>query len=1061
MEFYDSALTRQLAPLVTFCLGPSPLAQNLQTYIDRVQLSSPIWDNVIIKKRLSATKFRIQYAPTESLIVQKIAEHKDKTGDAHSTISPFNSSSELFPSGVISSEWFRKYAYDIPFAVVCVYELGPTPEKDAELAEELAATRIKYSGYNVRFVAIVVSTPGESGGIQDRLSQLRQISGLANLSGLFHLVSSVENLQTDCEVLVSALFNALKISATDFYSGIELRVKQRFKKYYNMPRSDIKTSIELSPKILETRNLIKQGVLLQLMHPHNVESSIQVLEQSYENLLDLISKSSSHFFSKARTPHDLKVYVQWRTLLDVLAIHLVRGYFSIEEPVYAMKRHKLHVYCVGHFLTAHSQSGIKLWVATQNQWLAELMVLIPSSILQGLYSDPNSKGRKPRGSIEYFGGILFMDKSSVVTSPNLIYKLAADGLTLIDESETRSEVFSERFASLGDILKYKIKLLESAMEHTSTSDSTSLASLEPLLLCDIADCYMDSANYEKAIHVYETAQKKCLSPTWSNVYRLVSQKVISAAEKREDFQTVLKQITNLSIFDSKSLENSLGSLDLSNCPVIDLENQIPFTRVDVSLFNASLEDDVRVADTITTQIRIESIFNTSLLETSISESEVDIFLNYIDVQYENGDSIRLTNEGSQTNAVQKASLNSNKAAFNFSEFGKRALVLQLQHEASGTGWFSVNELAIFITVRLKLNTKETLLNKRELIVIDHQKIKHAFDLYLPEKSGAFLKKKKDLKGRNSCKLFVKPYRPNIVVEPESKFGTIIVGERFETPIKISFPNTSAGKTGCNSVKLLVETILYDDMIETKDLHAQVNWDLMKDDEPMELLEAIQAKKNVSKHNLHVSVTRSPSSRLPDEKDLKIVLYFKLIVTSLSSEVSEYDITQLELNVLPNPFSQTFDILPCIHDDGSSPSIPNPFVLEKSSVGLSMPSISRSWLFRTQIQDIHHLLQSNGLCITQTKLHVRSKTSDITTTWLNELSFDDMTYGRKLMTSGRHRPATTSATVVASASFFTREKVLVSKVVTKRKRRNLCSHYRTHEYWFEWKCLKKKYIFVSS
>ncbi|OBA21704.1 hypothetical protein METBIDRAFT_42364 [Metschnikowia bicuspidata var. bicuspidata NRRL YB-4993] len=1007
MEFYEPSFTTQLAPLVKIALGQGPEAKYLRSHLDRAQLSHPVWDNVIIKNRLLATKFHIRYAASESEIETSILSHKSRVTGAHSPLSPFNTLSDLFPSGVISSKWFSKYVDDVPFAVVCSFSLA-NAENDAQLAETLTATRAKYLNHNVRFVAIVVSSATDSVGIQDRIAHLRQASGLANLLGLFHLLLLVESMETECEMLASSLLNALKTSATDFYSGIELRVKQRFKKYYTMPRSEVKSSIELLPKILETRNIVKQAVLLQFMHPHNIESSIPLLEQSYAGLFELLAKNVAHFFSKSRTPHDRKVYIQWRTLLDIVAIHLVRGYFSIERSVLAMNRHRSHVRAVTDLLSAHSQHDISIWAATQYHWFAELVELVPYTISQEFH-----EAKKPKDQIEFLGGLILSDGSVLVTSPNLLYKRAASELSTLGDSFLNSEPLSDRFTSISDILAYKIKLYGLAQESTMTSNSAFLASLDMLLLVDIADTYVALGDYKKSSHFYEEAQSKCTLPAWAAVYQSLSNKLLSAAINSGDLSTALKQLANLSIFATPI--EPLPDFDLSSCSVVDLNSLSLFVNAEVSLFNQSLNHEVRVYDTVVTQIKLESAFNAEIIERAIPGSKVDIMLNNVVVKYDNKTVFSITDTGNQNEQIQSATLECNKAAFNLSNFGEHTLVLQMKHEASNTGWLLVTEMCFALTIGIKLESGEYQFGKNELVIVDQQKIGQTFDVYAPNQHGLSIRTQKELKGRVACKVFVKPYKPNLMIETESEFDSIIIGEKLETAVKLVFPESSLANVGCKSVKLLVETIVYEDMIETKELHAQANWDQMKDDEPMDLLEALQLKTKQRKHNLRVCISKSPSSMVPKDMKLKAVLYFKLIVTSALAEVSEYHIKQLEISVLACPFSPKLTITPCSYDDKTS-SIPNPFVVKHSSEGLSMPLLSRAWLLNSLLQDIHGLLLSGDVSITETKFHLRSTNPEVSFSWLSELSSEDLTHVRQFVTSGRYRPTTTNVNMVASISF---------------------------------------------
>ncbi|KAJ8144850.1 hypothetical protein OY671_002050 [Metschnikowia pulcherrima] len=1011
MEFYDPVFTRQLAPLVKVALSTGPVAEVLQKYLDRAQLVNPIWDNVILKNRLSATKFCIRYAESEQSIESKVAAHKSKAADTHSSISPFNSESDLFPSGVISKEWFGKYADDVPFAVVCTYTLGVDQGSDNELAEALADNRRKYLAYNIRFVAIVVSH-GTEDDVSDRLSHLRHVSGLANLSNLFFL-SEAEDLESHCELLVSSLLTSLKSSATDFYSDTAHRVKQRFNKYYTMPRSHVRTSIELSPKILETRNTIKQGILLQLMHPHNIEASLPLLEQAYTNLFELIVSNSTHFFSKSRTPHDQKVYVQWRTLLDVIAIHIVRGKFSIEEPVTAMKRQRKHVETVEAFLTENTQPGIKVWKAIQDHWLAELMSLLPDSLMQELRS--GSPKNRNKDSIEYSGGLLFSDGSVVATSPHLVYKRAASWLHAINSRDTLCEVFGHSFTDVASILSYKVRLLEHTIKALPIADSIPNASFEVFMLIEIADSCVGLKAYKKAIDTYKVAQSKLSTQNWASIHQMVSKKIIVAASLLDDSHTALAQLACLSVSRDPVLDSLSNDWSINEDSTINLESEVSFVNVDCCLFNQTFDHEIRVSDTVITQVRLNRLFDPTILGRAIPGSKVTLTINHIDIRYESDRLVRCKGLGDQAGMFQNAAPGGDEAHFNFASFGELGLILQLRQTASTSGWYSVNEIVVSLTVNVEVDGNNLQLRKEERTAVDHHRIKQTFDVAVGEKNGEVKTKRKDSQGRNSCKVFVKPYRPHLGIEIDSKPQSIIIGEKFETSIVLSIPETGGKELGCKSVRVSMEPIIYDDMIETKSLHAQVNFDTFKDDEPMELLDAYHMEQTERKHKLNVRLTKSPSSQIPEDANLKLVLYFKLTSVDVNGEVSEFDITQLTMRVLERPFSQTLSISPRLHTENTS-SIPNPFVLDSSTERHSMPSISRSWLLQSQVQDKYKLLQQGTIFFSSVELQIRSATPEISVTWVNDMTVNDQNYARKFVTAAKHRPTTTKVNLIATAKY---------------------------------------------
>lgn len=342
MENYNPLFLQQLVPLLFFQIEESSeVVSNLVKTFDQFNIKDAIWDNSIIKNRLLNIKYRIKVIEAPEYQLPEGAKRKTNE-DEHSIISPFNTKSDLFPNGILSEKWFKKYIEDLPFASIVTFKLGQAIENDDELAERINSLKNAYQESRVNLVVIIVSDSEDINADDDRINKLRQATGLPKLTGLIYLNTCPDTVRRDSEILVSSILSNLKSVAVDFYSSIENKVKQRHKKYYSCPStSNIDTKIELTPMFLETRNLIKQGILHQLSHPHNLESSLKFLEYAYQDMIELSRDSFANLINEdSVSRHDLLLYEQFRTFIDVIAFHIVRGYLSLEEPISALKNIK-------------------------------------------------------------------------------------------------------------------------------------------------------------------------------------------------------------------------------------------------------------------------------------------------------------------------------------------------------------------------------------------------------------------------------------------------------------------------------------------------------------------------------------------------------------------------------------------------------------------------------------------------------------------------------------------------------------------------------------------------
>lgn len=1022
MEYYNPAHTQQLAPLVTLSLGSGDFTTILKEHFEKANVCHKLWDDSILKNRLLNAKYILRYASTEESVYEKSASHKQKLAGTHSELSPFNVDSDLFPNGILSSRWFKKYTEELPCAVIQIVDLGEDSSVDEGLGISLSNLRQKYTDVGVKFISIVVSSSENSNADADRVAVLRQISGLPRLSGLFYLNTDPKTVDRDCGVLTSTIFNNLRATATDFYSSIEHRIKQRYKKYYTLPAMNYKaTGIELTPKFLEIRNLIKQAMISQFMHPHNVEPSLTTLEYSYERLMELMRELIVKFFDESITSHHVELYNQFRRLLDILAIHLIRGYLSVEEPVAALRKHGDHVLNVLDLTKGRPEIEIKIWLSIQYQWLAELMSLVPKTVLRDLNSVAKAKNKANQKSISYYGGITFHDNfsSKVVTHPSLVYLKAASVLSGLEFQSTKLS-YLQVFQDSKGVKQHKIELLELAKkavsDHLTSQEKTmDLEGLENYLDWQMAEENIAIGNFREAVRHYKLILAKNTSKGWKSISELVKQRLVYALQELDDDKELLTTLASMSIskFGRFPQVTPKWKSDLD----IDLEEGPNLLKLELVLFNKTLANDSHAFDTIVTQLKLKSMFDSLFLQESIPGSKVELTIEKLEVAYNNEKVVELTNADSGSDEFQEVNVTeTTKFSVNFNGH-ENEKVIQLQEEVANPGWYRVENVKAYLKIRLTGSGTKVIFSRTEIYPFgDSSGQAHSAYVFTKAISGKLEKKLTRLHGQSPAAVFVQPYRPQITAKMMSPLTNLIVGEKLNLSFTITYEKLPQQKVNFASISLVLKSKILENEIEIDTFTVQTNWDSMKDDEPLNILEM---ETNSSTRNLQVSVSRPPNVESILQNNLALVLDLRILVGESSGEISAYELQTYELPVVVEPFTTTFSVSPRCRDDGSL-DLPNPFVLssdsEQPEKDYSMPLPSRVWLAKLNLVDNLGLLRNGTIEVGLYQVALRSKNPEVLVENIEEPSKLDMQVRQLFVTRNKHRFTHRNVAVVGTAKF---------------------------------------------
>jgi len=1056
MENYNSVFLQQLVPLLYFQTEESSqVVSNLIKTLDQFNIRDAIWDNSIIKNRLLNIKYRIKVIETTEYQLPQGVRNSTQE-DEHSILSPFNMKSDLFPNGILSYKWFKKYIEDIPFASIVTFNLGQSSENDNELIERINSLKNAYQEYRVNLVVIIISNSEDINADDDRISKLRQATGLPKLTGLIYLNTCPDTVGRDSEILVSSVLSNLKAVAVDFYSAIENKVKQRHKKYYSCPStSSIDTKIELTPIFLETRNLIKQGILNQLSHPHNLEASLKYLEYAYQDIIELSRDNFTNIIKEdSVSRHDLELYDQFRTLIDVIAFHIVRGYLSLEEPILALKKHKAHIINVLDAFNGDNRDDNN-WISIQYQWLGELMTLIPGSILNTLNIKGYKKKSKNSKVFKIFGGVQFHETQDydLITRPEFVFMKSAEYCT--GKSGKNSKlIYLNNPDDLEAVTKRKISLLLNAKDclqkddsHNSSSDGHSyLGSMNQYISWLIANEYSklsDDASLSKVVEYYEL----CLSEAQfgnTRISQFVLQNLLEYYSKSKNLKKMLATVLNLSSlpflrtrsptqinlngFDSKQID--LNELGTNNIKLIDIDALLLSERYkDVGPNECSLYESC------VSQITFKSLIYLQHLKLFVSENDdkahVRLSIKKCEIKFQKqGDNsgpcaykdivinqnstlppdflqnVKVLEEGNKLSGEFNIS-------FTDSDNENDSKVLQVSQVSQKAGSYMIGSINLETEVIISSSGKEIRITGKNTVELDNgdsTNISHHKFMYSTTKESALQKAAVRLYSQAPHVIRVLPLKPDVTITMESSMvNSIIVGEKISIPFRIQYKSPKNQKVAYKKILLAPKVKIISDAQDqgfTSPLTTQVNWNELKDDEPLSLKSLVSSDEETKTHNLNISILNSSINGDDNSSILNNMFRASIDVKTLVSEEGEdsseddsltiYDTADYILPIITRPFDCKFSISPRYRNEGTV-DMPCPFILspdtkdsssQDNTSNCSMPIATRLWMGKLSLVD--NLAQSDKdgeLQIKDAKFSIKSKNSELI---VEEIDLENMT-----------------------------------------------------------------------
>lgn len=1010
MEFYDQAQTQQLAPFVALSIGDNEVTSVLKKNFEAFNIANHIWNNSLLKNRLLESRFIFHYFDSERSIYKSICSYKEKTLDSHSIISPFNPKSELFPNGILSSKWFLKYLSGLPFAVISVYQLNSNRNYDGELGATLASLRSKYLKFNVHFVALIVSSEKNLDEEANRIAVLRQISELLKNNGIFCLNTN-QDIESTTEILTTSILSSLKSAATEFYMAAETRVRQRFGKYYTLPSNQVNTLVELKPQILEIRNLIKRSMLLQFMHPNNVDYSLPILEKAYEGLIDLLRSTQTVFFSPTISTHDLKLYNQYRNLLDVIAIHLIRGYFSIEEPVAALRKHRAHIENVLDLLQSRTKLEQLIWESIQYQWLAEFLTLVPKAALAGLKAINKPKSKNTAKNVLYFGGIAFHDNfySQVVTEPGLAYLKAASKINL-DASSNIDGINQHFFSSTEAVRRHRISILKMAKLVQPYDDKDVESHVDGrigLIDWQIAEELIIIGETENAIQYYAEILKEKNLKTWNTLKQLVLEKMLDIFYEQKDELRILKLIPELLVLDHKSnlsLIKSCFSFTQSTYS-IELTSEVSLLNVQLTVFNKSLKKETFAFDTVIGQVCLQSAINDSILESILPGSKVTIYVDKIKGLFSDKLNFSILGTSDSTFGLEILNLDNEPQDTYGGLLPTKMKVIQLEKTVTRPGWFGIPSLKIQSRLQIEREDVSITFTQMETHNFNLDELQRSLTMFQTLSDGSLYPRSIIPEPQSACMLYVRSFKPEIRLKPEFGFSSLIAGEKIETSVEICLDSIPPSHIDFSSVTLEIESYVSQELDKRENVLVQTNWYSMKDDQPLSILDFLGSGNMSCSKKLNICVRYPPHTEDISLANLMVTLNVKMVVIEALGDESVYEIDAFHFPLIMQPFKTRLMVSPiCKVEDNTQ--MPNPFILGLASKEMqkdySMPLPLRTWVVKVHIGDHLKLLENEIVEIVLTEFSIKSDNAEVCLVTLGDATLTDNVAKQVFMNNSKHR-----------------------------------------------------------
>lgn len=962
MENYSKYFLQILAPLISVQFNEKGiLHKELVEAFSKFDVKDAIWDNFMIRNRIPVTKYRIKYIDTDEALLKGKSFKKN---DNHSQLSPFNSNSDIFPNGILSDKWFKRYAEERSFAHIYVTSLEGGPKDDELQIEHINKLKSICTELNVNLTVVMASQSEDVEADQERVNRIRLLTGILKGNGMVYINKNYDPASSDIESFAANLFNGYKTIASDFYTNIATRIKQRHRKYYSFPATaNLNTKIELTPLFLEARITLKLGFISQFIHPNNLETSIKYLVNAYQNLIDVSLSVRDVMADPEVSDLDLNFYRRLRMLIDITAFHIVKGYLSLEEPLIAMKKYSTHI---ANVLESFDYSGNLQWSSTQYQLLAELMNMVPRSILfETSLKGPKKKNKNQTVKV-HFGGVRLFESHNfeLISDPAFSY---LEAYRLFEKEKHQSRLHIEILTNDTDIIHKRIDILSKAEKSLKTTVekfylNVELDSFFSYIHWKIAEEYrkLNPPNEES----YITHCQKSLEyiPRSQVALRQVLLKpLLSVTREGKLSNNTISQVLEAATYSSdlvlpRSVFNSLSFpilLEESDTSIFTIEATILGSNED-----GELKSEVHLYDDCITQIKLHSKLKLGNFKRilSLSDADIKLIVTGLELRYANlsGNGLKslrpVVLEGSSVpgSKLQNIELQEEddhyKGAIDFILQSDQAdchesRIVEFSQKIRETGVHKIDRMHLSFSIQIKSGNEVFDITGHENFPLDKSLASFGYIYRINPDFDDLEKKAVAISTRSPHIIKSMPLKPNILAKfPDNFDSTIFIGETVNLPIYISAKNSKIKAEDYEEISLMGTASLVDEatLPLSFDLGTHTSWENMKEDEPLDLKNLYhEGGPTDNEYVLHLVIRpKSLQAVLENNdlaKDFRVKLDLSVIIKDKNKNANSenlviiYPVAETFFSLKASPFNFKLSISPRYREEGYS-DMPCPFVI---------------------------------------------------------------------------------------------------------------------------------------
>ena len=317
-------------------------------------------------------------------------EPSNTTPVLHSPFSPLSPVSQLYPDGLINSQWVQKHQELVPSVYVGFYSFTSdstsTTLNDNEIKTDISNLKnaLAHSGYRTRFAVILLGGDEEgqgpltvSEGIQERLENIRRGTALDPKS-VFYIPP--QESPNELKRVIDNILSVLYTTSVEYYRDLGRHARKKRSRGI-APQPTVPptsgTSQTLSLSDWNFRYDFKSAVFAEFRQ--EIDAAIRSFEQAYEvllgqDVLDIIPSWSPR-------------WNEARLLSDIIAIRCLRCHIWMGQTTLAVRRWQAHRDRISDFVDRRGRGTNNYgWEAWEARWATVMANMIERMEIPSLSS---------------------------------------------------------------------------------------------------------------------------------------------------------------------------------------------------------------------------------------------------------------------------------------------------------------------------------------------------------------------------------------------------------------------------------------------------------------------------------------------------------------------------------------------------------------------------------------------------------------------------------------------------------------------------------------------------